>query len=467
MPLRRAEQERDILSPWDGSLVGAASFADAAKAEQALAAAAQLHATRHPLPKHERSVILRRTAQAVQNDRTSLARQIAAEGGKPLTDALVEVDRAVNGLELAAHEAGHMTGPSIPMGATAASEGRIAFSDREPIGVVLAISAFNHPLNLIVHQVAPAVAAGCPVLAKPASSTPLSCLSLVQALHNSGLPPEWCTALPCSAEVASLLVADRRVSYLSFIGSADVGWTLRSKLAPGTRASFEHGGTAPMLIDRDADLELATALILKGGYYHAGQVCVSVQRVFADATVAEELLERLTAGISALKTGDPSLEETDVGPLISATEAVRVESWVAEAVEGGATRVAGGSRLGPQALAPILLAHAADDARVMTEEVFGPVVSLVTSRDLTESVTRANAVPWAFQAGVVTRDLDRAMVAARNLDATTVMINDHTAFRTDWMPFGGRGPSGLGLGGIAYSTHEMTEPKVVILRQGS
>lgn len=466
LPTQRSEAPvREITSPWDGAQVGAAAFAGPSQADAALTQAHRLHAARRPLPPHERAAVLSRTAAAVAARREEFARRIAAEGGKPLVDAFIEVDRAVNGLQLAAHEAGHAVGPAVPMGATQATAGRLALTRREPIGPVLAISAFNHPLNLIVHQVGPAVATGCPVIVKPASATPLSCLALVEALHASGLPEEWCVALPCDNDVASALASDGRLAYVSFIGSAAVGWALRSRLAPGTRASFEHGGAAPMLVAADADLALAAQLILKGGFYHAGQVCVSVQRVFADAAVKDELADRVAAGARKLVTGDPSDPQTHVGPLIRGKEAERVLDWVAEARAAGGRLAAGGTRASRQAVEPTVLVDSPDACRVMQREVFGPVVSIVATNGLSEAVARANAVPWAFQAGVVTRDLDTALAASRDLNATTVLVNDHTAFRADWMPFGGRGASGLGLGGIPYSCHEMSYPKSVVLRE--
>lgn len=458
---------REIRSPWDGTVAGEVRFADAARAESALARAADLHASRRPLPAHERSGILSRAAARVAAERDEYALGIALEGGKPLTDAYVEVDRAVNGLLLAAHEASHSTGPAVPMGGTPATAGRMTLTSREPIGPVVAISAFNHPLNLIVHQVAPAIAAGCPVIVKPASSTPLSCLRLVKALADSGLPPGWCVALPCDNDIASRLAADPRMAYLSFIGSAAVGWTLRSNLPAGARASLEHGGAAPLIVAPDADLETATGLILKGGYYHAGQVCVSVQRVFADYRVKEELADRVADGALSLSVGDPSEATTQLGPLIREAEAVRVLEWTREALSAGARLAAGGSRVGRQALEPVVLIDTPDSARAMRSEVFGPLVNIVGVDGAAEGVARANAVPWAFQAAVLTGDLETALTAARDLDATTVMVNDHTAFRADWMPFGGRGASGLGLGGIPYAFEEMTQPKVIVLRSGT
>ena len=453
-----------VHSPYSGEVIAEVERADAAAAHAALDAAAARFADRDGwIPVHERIAILRRAAAAMADRAEELARQISTEGGKPLTDARVEVERAVNGLELSAEEAGRLTGEPVPMGATAASAGRVAVTTREPIGVVMAVSAFNHPLNLVVHQVGPAIAAGCPIIVKPASSTPLSCITLAEILRDAGLPEGWCTALPCDNSVAEQLVTSDRIGFFSFIGSANVGWGLRSKLAPGVRCALEHGGVAPLIVDASADLDRAVAAILKGGYYHAGQVCVSVQRVYADASVKDELVERLVAGMTTLRTGDPTDPATDVGPLISSREVDRVDTWVRDAVGAGATLAAGGRRLDHQCYEPTLLVDTPADATVMRDEVFGPVVNVVGCDGLDAAIAASNDLPWAFQAAIFTQDLQAAMTAGARLDATAVMVNDHTAFRVDWMPFAGRGPSGLGVGGIPATIHEMTRLKMVVI----
>lgn len=455
---------RPVHAPYSGEVIAEVERADAAAAGAALDAAASLFADRSTwLPVHERIGILRRAAAAMAARDEELALQIALEGGKPLTDARVEVARAVNGLELCAEEAGRLEGESVPMGATAASAGRMTLTTREPIGVVMAVSAFNHPLNLVVHQVGPAVAAGCPVIVKPATATPLSCLAVAQILSEAGLPDGWCTALPCDSAVAEPLVTSDRIGFLSFIGSAAVGWGLRSKIAPGVRCALEHGGVAPLIVAPDADLERAVPAIIKGGYYHAGQVCVSVQRVFVHESIKVRLVELLTEGIARLRTGDPTDPATDVGPLITDREVARVDDWVREAVAGGATVAAGGRRLNHQCYEPTLLVDTPADAKAMRDEVFGPVVNVVGCEDLASAIAAANDLPWAFQAAIFTQDLETALAAGSQLDATAVMVNDHTAFRVDWMPFAGRGPSGLGVGGIPWTLHEMTRLKMVVL----
>ena len=338
--------------------------------------------------------------------------------------------------------------------------------------MVLAFSAFNHPLNLIAHQVGPAIAAGCPVVVKPAKAAPLSCFRFVRILREAGLPDEWCQPLlTVDQDLAQVMVADARVGFFSFIGSGDVGWPLRSRLAPGARCSLEHGGVAPVIVAADADLDYALPLLTKGGFYHAGQVCVSVQRVFAQRKIARTLAERLAAAAQRLKVGDPTLPDTEVGPLIREKEVERVDQWVQEAVKGAARApegrscaAAGQGPVSATCYAPTVLLDPPADSRVMTHEVFGPVVCVSTFDELDEAIARANSLPYAFQAAVFTRDLDVALRASRRLNASAVMMNDHTAFRVDWMPFAGLRESGLGVGGIPYTMEEMQVRKMIVIR---
>jgi acyl-CoA reductase-like NAD-dependent aldehyde dehydrogenase len=392
--------------------------------------------------------------------------QIAREGGKPLHDAMVETTRAIDGVHNAADELRNFAGREIPMGLSAAAENRWAFTTKEPIGIVAAISAFNHPLNLIVHQVAPAIATGCPVIVKPASTTPLSCLEFVALAHEAGLPEPWCQSfMPEGNELAEKLATDQRIAFLSFIGSARVGWSLHAKLAHGARSALEHGGAAPAIVDRSADLDKIIEPIVKGGYYHAGQVCVSTQRIYVHRDIADDFTHRLIARVEILRTDDPTLKDTEVGPLILPREADRVAEWIEEAVKGGAKLATGGTRLSETTLQPAVLLDPAADARVSLQEIFGPVVAVYRYGDLDEAIARANALPTAFQASIFAQDIDIAMRAANRLDASAVMINDPTAFRTDWMPFAGRRESGYGTGGIPYTMRDMTQEKMILMRK--
>ncbi len=439
---------------------------DRSGVDRALATASALFQDRDQwLSPGERIAILRRAAGLMQQRREQLALEAAQEGGKPLKDSLVEVDRAIDGVGLCAEHLKVQAGSEIPMNRNAASAGRLAFTQYEPIGVVLAFSAFNHPLNMIVHQVGPAVAAGCPVIVKPAAATPLSCMRFVAILREAGLPEAWCQPiLVNSHDVLEEMVADRRVGFFSFVGSGRVGWHLRSRLAPGTRCALEHGGAAPVIVAADADLDATLPLLLKGGFYHAGQVCVSVQRVFAERGVAAPLAERLAESAQALNVGDPALPETDVGPLIRRREVERVDQWVHEAVAGGAKLLGDGRRVAASCYAPTVLFDPPGDSRVMTDEVFGPVVCVSPFDRLDDAIARANALRYAFQSAVFTRDLDTALRCCRRLNAATVLVNDHTAFRVDWMPFAGLVESGLGIGGIPYTMEEMQVKKLIVIR---
>jgi acyl-CoA reductase-like NAD-dependent aldehyde dehydrogenase len=455
----------EVVQAFDRAHIAELPTDDAAALERKLVAARKVFADRRQwLKVHERTAILRKLAGLMEERLDHLAMQIAREGGKPLADARVEAIRAVDGVRNAADELRVMAGREIPMGLTAAADGRRAWTIVEPIGVVAAISAFNHPLNLIVHQVAPAIAVGCPVIIKPATTTPLSCFEFVAMAHEAGLPPDWCqTFLPEGNELAEALVTDPRVAFLSFIGSARVGWSLRSKLAPGTRCALEHGGAAPVIIDKAADPERLVEPLVKGGYYHAGQVCVSVQRIFAHESLADRFIERFAARVAALRTGDPTLAETEVGPLILPRETERVQAWIDEAAAGGA-KVLGGGRLNAQTLIPSVLVNPPADAKVSTLEVFGPITCIYPYTDLDAAIAQANSLPVAFQSSVFTEDLRTAMSVAERLDASAVMINDHTAFRTDWMPFAGRRQSGYGVGGIPWTMGEMTEDKMIVFK---
>ncbi len=454
-----------VNNPYNGALIKEITLQDSAAVEQALQVAHGLFEDRSQwLPAHQRVAILEKTATIMERQLEELTRLAASEGGKPYLDSKVEVLRAINGVKLAVEHIAQIKGEQIPMGQTEASLNRLAFTIREPIGVVSSISAFNHPLNLIIHQVVPAIAVGSPVIIKPALTTPLSCLKFVEILFEAGLPEGWCQAIVCDNNSAEKLVTDERVNFLSFIGSATVGWSLRSKLAAGTRCALEHGGAAPVIVEPDADFEVMLDSLLKGGFYHAGQVCVSVQRVFAHKNIYVQLAEELAAKAAKLMVGDPLDEATQVGPLILPREVDRVESWVDEAIQQGATVLCGGHRISNTCYAPTILLNPPEEAKVSRLEIFGPVVCIYSFQDRQDAIQRANALPYAFQASVFTKDLDSALDTMNRLNATAVMLNDHTAFRVDWMPFGGRDASGIGMGGIQYSMHEMTREKLMVFK---
>ena len=456
----------EVYAPYDGALIATADSADAAAVDLALATAEACYRDRSAwLPIPQRIEILTRAGQIMQSRADDLAMDAAREGGKPLQDSQIEVARAIDGLNICIQTLRTEGGNVVPMNINTASSGRLAFTRPEPIGVVVAVSAFNHPLNLIVHQVGPAVAAGCPVIVKPAEDTPISCFRFVEILREAGLPENWCQALAVNdLDVATQLVSDPRVGFFSFIGSARVGWMLRTKLAPGARCALEHGGAAPVIVAADADLDAALPLLTKGGFYHAGQVCVSVQRIYVHQDIARQCAERLALAARALQVGDPCQASTEVGPLIRGAEVDRVEQWVTEALDAGAEALCGGQRISGSCYAPTVLFDPPDDTKVSRNEIFGPVVCVYPYSDLEQAIARANALPFAFQAAVFTRDLDTAMQAYSGLDASAVMVNDHTAFRVDWMPFAGLKQSGLGVGGIPHSMHDMQIEKLLVMR---
>lgn len=456
----------DVSSPFDGSLIRTIPMQGSDDAEAMLEKAVACYRNRDGwLEHHERIAILEKLAISIESEADDFALLIAQEGGKPLMDARVEVARAIDGIGLAIKELSQvMRGEEIPMGHTLAATGRTAFTTYEPIGVVVAISAFNHPLNLIVHQVVPAIAVGCPVIVKPAQTTPLNCIRFVELVYEAGLSEEWCQCIVCDRNVAEQLVTDTRIHFLTFVGSAKVGWMLRSKLAPGVRCALEHGGVAPVIVDDTASLDTVIPSLLKGGFYHAGQVCVSVQRVFAAESIATNLAQQLAEGAGKLKVGEATKEDTEVGPLILPGEVERVHAWVTEAVDNGAQLLTGGKKLSDTTYAPTVLFNPPMDAKVSTLEIFGPVVCVYAYQDRGEAIDRANGLDMAFQAAVYTNDLAVARDTIKRLDASTVLVNDHTAFRVDWMPFAGRRTSGYGIGGIGYTMHDMVQHKMAVFK---
>lgn len=454
-----------VVAPFDGSLIANIESHGSEAIEQALTTAYRLFRDRKNwLTLPQRLEILEKTAAIMAERVEELAIEAAREGGKPLIDSRVEVIRAIDSIRICVDSLRSNGGESITMGINGASAGKQAFTIKEPIGVVVAVSAFNHPLNLIAHQVGPAIASGCPVIVKPAEVTPLSCFRFVKILREAGLPDEWCQAVVTdSRDVATQLVTDKRVGFLSFIGSAKVGWMLRSKLAPGARCALEHGGAAPVIITEDADIDKALPKLLKGGFYHAGQVCVSVQRIFAHHSIAREIAQKLAEGADKLIIGDPTLAETEIGPLIRPAEVKRVAEWVNEAVDEGAELLSGGKVLSESTYACTVLYQPSITSKVSTAEIFGPVVCVYSYDDIDEAIAMANDLPWAFQAAVFSNNMETAMNIGKNLDASAVILNDHTAFRVDWMPFAGLRESGLGVGGIPYTFDDMQISKMIVM----
>jgi acyl-CoA reductase-like NAD-dependent aldehyde dehydrogenase len=463
--VKASDTEHRVTSPYTNQVIGSVDKANDQDIDDALAAAYALYQDRDQwLSTPKRIEILERAMDLMQEQFEELAANSANEGGKPLIDSRVEMTRCIDSIRICVDELRTATSKPVPMGINAASEHRLTMMKKEPIGVVVAVSAFNHPLNLTAHQIGPAIAAGCPVIIKPAEDTPLSCFRLVEIFHQAGLPAAWCQALlPLNHQIAEQLVTDPRVAFFSFIGSAKVGWYLRSKLAPGTRCALEHGGVAPVIITEDADLETAIPALSKGAFYHAGQVCVSVQRIFVHYSIARKVADLLGQAAEKLVVGDPLADQTEVGPLIRPSEGVRISSWMQEAVDMGAELIYGGYSLPHNCYSPTVVYNPSIKSKVSTMEVFGPVACIYPYENLDEAIALANNLDVAFQASVYSQNIDSAMYISDRLAASAVMINEHTAFRVDWMPFAGLKHSGLGTGGIPYTMEDMQVDKMIVM----
>ncbi len=451
----------DVRSPYDGDLVGRVAQAGGEETRRALDAAER--AMREPLPAHERAAILDRVAAALADRQDDVARTICAEAGKPMKAAWVEASRAVSTYTMAAVEARKLAGDVVPMDASPAGAGKLGFTLRIPIGIVAAISPFNFPLNLVAHKIAPALAAGCAVVLKPASQTPLSALLLAELETEAGLPPGWLNVV-CgpAAEIGDVLVEDERVKLITFTGSVPVGWKLRER-APRKRVNLELGNATPVIVAADADLDDAAARLAASAFSFAGQSCISVQRIYIEHGVYDAFLERFLPLVEELEVGDPADEDTDVGPLISESDRDRVRAWIQEALQQGAEVLAGGDLEG-ELLRPTVIANAPPDAKVSCEEVFGPVCTVTPFDSLDEAIALANGTRFGLQAGVFTRDVKTALRAARELEFGGVTVNEAPTFRADQMPYGGVKDSGNTREGPAYAVREMTEERVVVLQ---
>jgi len=451
----------DVASPYDGTPVARVAKAGAAEARAAIDAAER--AMRDPLPAHKRAEILVRVAGALGKRADEAARRIAAEAGKPLKAARVEVARAMSTYTMAAVEARKLAGEMVPMDASQAGEGKLAFTMRMPIGVVGAISPFNFPLNLVAHKIAPALAAGCAVVLKPASQTPLSALFLAELEHDAGLPPGWLNVLVGpSAEIGDVLVEDERVALITFTGSGPVGWGIRER-APRKRVNLELGNATPVIVEADADVDDAAARCAANAFSFAGQSCISVQRIFVHEDVYGAFRDAFLPRVEALVVGDPAEEETDVGPLISRSERDRVLAWIEEARDRGAAILTGGT-LDGELVRPTVVERPPADTHLACDEAFGPVCTLQPYAALDEAIALANATRYGLQAGIFTADLKRALHATRLLEFGGVTVNEAPTFRADQMPYGGVKDSGNTREGPAWAVREMTEERLVVVQ---
>jgi acyl-CoA reductase-like NAD-dependent aldehyde dehydrogenase len=451
----------DVRSPYDGSTVGRVAKGGSAEARRAVDASARAMST--PLAAHERAEILDRAAHLIAERSEEIARTICAEAGKPMKAARVEAARAHSTFTMAAVEARKLAGDVVPMDASPAGAGKVALTMRLPIGVVGAISPFNFPFNLVAHKVAPALAAGCAVVLKPASQTPLSALLLAEIETEAGLPAGWLNVVcgPAS-EIGDVLVEDERVALITFTGSSGVGWKLRER-APRKRVNLELGNATPVIVAADADLDDVATRLAANAFSFAGQSCISVQRIYVERAAYDAFLERFLPRVDALVVGDPADDATDVGPLIARDERDRVVAWIEEARERGATILAGGE-LDGELLRPTVVADAPADARVSCEEVFGPLCTVAPYDSLDEAITLANGTRYGLQAGIFTSDVKAALHAARELEFGGVTVNEAPTFRADQMPYGGVKDSGNTREGPAYAVREMTEERLVVLQ---
>ncbi|MDX9791097.1 MAG: aldehyde dehydrogenase family protein [Candidatus Kapabacteria bacterium] len=456
---------RDIRSPYDGRIVGQVEIPSEDDVELTIKKAdSTYNEIMKTMSAWKRAEVLYKVANCIRRDKEILAQTIAAEGGKPIKDARIEVARAYNTVKMSGDEALNLNGEQISMDRAGGSENHIAFTIKRGLGVVLAISAFNHPVNLICHQVATAFAGGNTVVVKPASQTSLSCFMICSYFKEVGLEDGIINVLPISGADTEKILSNPVFRFVTFIGSAEVGWRIPKLIAPGVGYSLEHGGTAVAVVDRNVDLELAAASIVKGAFYHAGQVCVSTQNLFANIGIINELTELILKKVSKLVVGNPNDDNTDVGPIINESEKNRILRQISQAVESGAVLRAGGQALTYNCIEPTILEATDLTMEVMNSEVFGPVLNINSYDKLDDLIELCNSTPFSFQNSIYTKNIDTALNFARKLDSKSVIINDSTAFRVDWMPFGGSKESGFRVGGIKYSINDLVEEKLIVIK---
>jgi acyl-CoA reductase-like NAD-dependent aldehyde dehydrogenase len=449
-------------SPFSGEAIGEITLAGPRQVEAATAAARASFRSYRRVRAHKRSDMLQKASRLIAERAEEIARTITLENGKPIRSARAEVSRAVTTFNLAAAEAGRIGGETVPVDAVPGSGERLAFYIRQPVGVVCAITPFNFPLNLAVHKVAPALAAGNTVVLKPSSQTPGTACLLGEVLMQAGFPEGSVNVVPCAKETADLLVTSPEVAMVSFTGSAAVGQLIRGR-AGLKRVTLELGSNSGNIVSQHGDLERAAASCVVGGYTYAGQVCISVQRIYVQQSVMDAFLGLFLPRVSALKTGDPMEESTDVGPLVSDEAALRVAAWLDEARAAGAAVLAGGTMDG-RMMAPTVLSEVRRGMKVVCEEVFAPLVSVMPYQRFEDAIAMVNDSRYGLNAGVFTQDLGEALTAVKELEVGSIIVNDSSAYRADHMPYGGVKDSGLGREGVRFAVDEMTEIKAAVIR---
>jgi acyl-CoA reductase-like NAD-dependent aldehyde dehydrogenase len=458
-----SDETLSVTFPFDGSEAARVALAGDDAVERALASAASAEREIAELPPYRRAEILIAAAEIVRSRESELARQMTLETGNAVWETRFEAQRTAEILQIAGEEARRSasTGELVPIDAVPRGEGRIGLTRRFPVGTVLAITPFNAPLLLVAHKLAPALAAGCPCIVRPASKTPLSALSMGEIFVEAGAPPAAVTVIPCRTELAERMVRDERVKIVSFTGSAEVGWRLQ-KVAATARVTLELGGNGAVIVEPDANLDYVAERCAFGGFLRAGQACISVQRLYAHASIADALQEKLLAKIGELRTGNPLDESTVVGGLIDEAAAEKAEALVAEAVKAGGRVLCGGTREGT-VLAPTLLVDVPETLRVCAEEAFAPIVVLSTYEDVDEVIERSNDTPYGLQAGLFSNDIRVINRAFERLEVGALIVNDVNTFRVDQMPYGGAKRSGHGREGMRWTIREMTEERLLVI----
>ncbi|MBN2411116.1 aldehyde dehydrogenase family protein [candidate division KSB1 bacterium] len=461
---RNTGEKLEIRNPYNNELVGIVKRPTSVDIEDAIRASVKAFKETKKMRSWQRSEILHKAAVEINNRKDELAKILCLESGKPIRHARGEVTRAISTLSIASEEANRINGEVLPLDITPAAGDRLGIVRRFPIGPIAGISPFNFPLNLVCHKVAPALAAGNTITIKPASATPLSALLLGEILHTAGAVPGSCNVVPCSATLAEPLITDPRIKMLTFTGSAETGWDIKAK-AGKKKVCLELGGNAAVIIERDADRTYAVDRCLLGGYAYAGQVCISVQRIYIQEKIYDDFTRAFVKGVNSLKVGDPLSEETDVGPMIDEASAVRAEKWIKEAVARGAGLLTSGNR-DKNIFQPTVLENVPPDTRVSCQEVFAPVVILDKYKTFEQALEMVNNSEFGLQAGVFSKDIEKAFKAFNEIEAGGVIINDVPTFRVDHMPYGGVKDSGFGREGVKYAIEEMTELKIMAVNHG-
>ncbi len=451
----------DIKAPFDGEVIAHVCQGRREHVEAAIQAAVKAFGTTRRLPAFERQRVLRAISEGIHERKAEFAQTLAREAGKPIKAARTEVERAIFTFTVAAEESTRIYGEYLPLDAQEFTAGRWGIVRSFPLGPIAGITPFNFPLNLVAHKVAPAIAAGCPIILKPAPQTPLCALMLAEVAQQAGWPDGGLNVLPLANEEAGLLVSDERLKMISFTGSAAVGWQVKRN-AGKKKVLLELGGNAGVIVHKDADLSYAAERCVAGGFSYAGQTCISVQRILVERSVFTPFTDFLLSGIRALETGDPLDETTDLGPMIRESDAIRASDWIQEAVRGGAKLLCGGKRKGP-VLEPALLTGTRPEMKVNCQEIFAPVVTVEPYDNFEDAVRQLNHSPYGLQAGVFTNDAKLLFSAFEELEVGSVIAGDVPTFRIDSMPYGGVKDSGLGREGLRYAIEEMTEPRLLVM----